>query len=105
MARKAKITRTIITTKANILCMDVDSQEAFENEVTLSGTFKNDGEILKAAKPLIESDYVKAVHVVGVKTEQTLYGMDEQKFIENAEILPPRKEKANDEIPVTNAEA
>ena len=31
-------------------------------------------------------------HIVSVEELNTLYGMSEQKFIENAEILPARKQ-------------
>ena len=45
---------------------------------------------MKQVESVINTDEVKAVHVVRIEIEETLYGMDEQKFIENAEILPPR---------------
>lgn len=97
MSRKSKITRTIIITEATILCVDVESGESFDHEVTLSGTFKTDKDILKASRAIIDTEYVKAVHVVKVERKQILYGMDEQTFIENAKILPARKKAAADD--------
>ena len=47
--------------------------------------------MMKKIVPIVESDTVKAVHVQSVTTEETLYGMTEQEFIEQAHILPPRK--------------
>ena len=46
--------------------------------------------LLKKARPLVETDTIKAVHVVDTEEVETLYGMTEQEFIENAQILPPR---------------
>ena len=41
-------------------------------------------------KPLIETDTVKAVHIVDSEEIETLYGMTEQEFIQYAKVLPPR---------------
>ena len=46
---------------------------------------------MKKIAPMVDSETVKAVHVQSFVNEQTLYGMTEQEFIEQAHILPPRK--------------
>ena len=91
MARLPMVTRTIVTTEANVMCIDVQVGEPFNKVVTVPRTFKDDEALLKKVKPLIENERVKAVHIVDKKEIETLYGMTEQKFIENAEVLPPRK--------------
>ena len=45
----------------------------------------------------MNNDELKAVHIIGTVIVETLYGMTEQKFIETAEILPPRNSKTTDE--------
>ena len=90
MARTPMVTRTIVTTKAVIMCLDVEAGEPFNKEVTLPRTYKDEKALLKKVKPLVETDTVKAVHVVDTEEVETLYGMTEQEFIENAQILPPR---------------
>ena len=90
MARTPMVTRTIVTTKAVIMCLDVDAGEPFNKEVTLPRTYKDEKALLKKVKPLVETDTIKAVHVVDTEEVETLYGMTEQEFIENAQILPPR---------------
>ena len=90
MARTPMVTRTIVTTKAIIMCLDVEAGEPFNKEVTLPRTYKDEKALLKKAKPLVETDTIKAVHVVDTEEVETLYGMTEQEFIENAQILPPR---------------
>ena len=90
MARTPMVTRTIVTTKAIIMCLDVEAGEPFNKEVTLPRTYKDEKALLKKARPLVETDTIKAVHVVDTEEVETLYGMTEQEFIENAQILPPR---------------
>lgn len=93
MARERMVTRTVIATKANVLCLDIEKAEPFNKSVTLSGVYKDKAAVEKAVKKIIDTDKVKAVTVVGTKEEETLYGMPEQKFIESAEVLPPRSSK------------
>lgn len=90
MARTPMVTRTIVTTKAVIMCLDVEAGEPFNKEVTLPRTYKDEKALLKKVRPLVETDTIKAVHVVDTEEVETLYGMTEQEFIENAQILPPR---------------
>lgn len=89
--RTPMVTRTIQTTYCSILCLDVESGEPFNKEVILPRTYKDENAILKAAKPLIETDTVKAVHVAATSVNETLYGMSEADFITYAKELPARK--------------
>ena len=91
MARQPQVTRTITTTKAKVLCLDLENEQPFVKEVVLPRTYKDERSMMKKIIPIVESDTVKAVHVQSVVTEETLYGMTEQEFIEQAHILPPRK--------------
>lgn len=93
MARKPMVTRTIITTKVIVLCLDVNSAEPFNETVTLPRTYKDDKKLLKTVEEVINTDTVKAVHIVDKKEIETLYGMTEQDFINNAKILDPATRK------------
>jgi len=97
MARVPMVTRTIIATKVTVLCLDVQAGEPFNKTVTVPRVWKDDEKLLKHIKPGLETDTVKAVHVVAKEEIETLYGMSEQDFIEHAEILPPRGTKTTDE--------
>ena len=90
MARQPMVTRTIITTNAKVLCLDIDKQEPFERIVKLPRTYKDERKMMKKIEAVVNNDSVKAVHVISTETEEILYGMTEQKFIEEAEILPSR---------------
>lgn len=117
MARTPQVTRTIQTTKVNVLCLNIKEGNPFNQTVVLPRTYKDDKAMLKGVEKVINSDSVKAVHVVDSVVEETLYGMSEQKFIELATVLPPRKatdkdgdndtdtEDENDENTDTSTEA
>lgn len=102
MARTPQVTRTIQTTKVNVLCLNIKEGQPFNQTVVLPRTYKDDKHMLKAVEKVVNTDDVKAVHVVDSVVEETLYGMSEQKFIELATILPPRKATDNSDDTVTN---
>ena len=93
MARKPMVTRTIVTTKANVLCLDINSAEPFNKVVTLPRTYKDEKKLLKKVEEIVNTNDVKAVHVVDKEEVETLYGMTEQDFITNATILDPTTRK------------
>lgn len=90
MARVPMVTRTIITTKANVLCLDIVAGEPFNEVVVLPRTYKDDKALMKQVSKVIDNDTRKAVHVVDKEEVETLYGMTEQEFIKLAKELPPR---------------
>ena len=94
MARKPMVTRTITTTKANVLCMDIQSAEPFNKVITLPRTYKDDKTLMKRVQEVVETENIKAVHIVDKEEVETLYGMTEQEFIEKAVVLDPETRKA-----------
>ena len=87
MARKRMVTRTIVATKATLLCLDTETAEPCNITVDLSGEFDNDKALLKAAKKLVETDVVKVAKVVKTEVVRMLYKMDEAKFMANADEI------------------
>ena len=98
MAKESMVTRTIVTTDAEILCLDIESGEACNRSITLPRTYKKDKEILKLAERIITETEpnVHPVHVVHTTIKNTLYGMSEVTFLKYAEILPARQPKTNE---------
>ena len=94
MARKPMVTRTITTTKANVLCMDIQSAEPFNKVITLPRTYKDDKTLMKRVQEVVETDSIKAVHIVDKEEVEIMYGMTEQEFIEKAVVLDPKTRKA-----------
>ena len=98
MARVPQVTRTIITTKVSVLCMDIENESPVKKEVTLPRTYKDDSHVLKAVKKSVDTDKLIAVRILSTEKEECLYGMSEAKFIELAEKLPPRKAADEDTL-------
>lgn len=93
MARVPMVTRTIIRTEVNVMCLDIEKGEPINKDVTIARTFKDDEKLLKEVKKIVETDTIKAVHIVDKIEVEALYGMAEQEFIEHATVLPPREAK------------
>lgn len=101
MAREPMVTRTITATKIVALCLNIETAEPFNKEVTISGTFKDEKAMMKAAEKLLNTETEKAVHIVSSEEIETLYGMTEQEFIQKAKVLPPRPKKEKTETSIS----
>lgn len=84
------VTRTITTTKVNVMCLDIETGEPCNMATVVPRTYKDDETLLKKVKEVLETETLKPVHVVSKEEIETLYGMPEQEFIEHARVLPPR---------------
>lgn len=93
MARKPMVTRTILTTEVNVLCLDVTTAEPFNKVITLPRTYKDEKKLMKVVEEAVNTDSVKAVHVVSKHEVETLYGMSEAEFIAHAVVLDPETRK------------
>lgn len=91
MARVPMVTRTITTTKVNVMCLDIETGEPCNKITVVPRTYNDDKTLLKKVKEVLETETLKPVHVVDKEEIETLYGMTEQEFIEHAEVQPPRK--------------
>lgn len=99
MARARKVTRTIASTKVVVMCVNTETAVVENYEVTIAGVYSDDKKLMKAVTKVVETAVLKPVTVVSTEVIETLYGMDEQKFIEMAEVLPPRDKKEDtDEV-------
>lgn len=95
MARKRMVTRTIIQTTAEVMCLNVTTAEVTVNTYTVGGSYDSDS-ALKVLKPLYETDELKLVAVQDYHEEELLLGMDEEEFIRLAKVLPPRTNTGKD---------
>ena len=96
MARKPMVTRTVTTTNATVLCVNTVAEETVTQVVEVPRTYTDDSKLLKAVKETLDSTIIP-VKVISTETVETLYGMTEQQFIEQAEKLPPRTKTEADE--------
>ena len=93
MARVPSVTRTIVTTKVNALCLNLTDTTPFNMEVVLSGTYKDSKKLDKALANYINNDERKYVHTVSAEEVETLYGMTEQEFIGAAKVYDKETRK------------
>ena len=91
MPRLRQVTRTIVTTKVNVMCLDTQKFEPVNEVITLSGTFSDDDALLSAVKRVVDTDTLKAVHVVDKEELTNLYAMPEEEFIKLAKIVEKTK--------------
>ena len=89
--RKPMVTRTLISTKATVMCVNIATESTETREVSLPRTYKDNSVVLKKVKELLDKDGIVAAHVIKTEVVEQLYGMTEDKFMQYAELLPPRK--------------
>lgn len=91
MRKEKMVTRTVTKTNCEIMCMDITNAQVVVKDFTISGKFNSENELLKECQRLFDTDTFKLVKVSDFSEEEVLLGMSESKFIELADVLPPRK--------------
>lgn len=97
MPRKSMVTRTITATRVFATVCALDTMNIGAMEFVLPRTYKNAGELEKALTRACTDPNVKVLKINDTKVEETLYGMDEQDFINSAKVLPPRGAKFDEQ--------
>lgn len=87
MARKRMVTRTITSTKVKATVYNIEKDEIQTLEYKMSGELSADGALKAITK---EHTEVRPLKVTEIEVQEELYGMPEEKFLELAEIIPPR---------------
>lgn len=87
MARKRMVTRTIKVTTAEVLKVNLETQETMKDYISISGKFKDNKNLLKMIAKN-DTDTIKTVSVLNTVVSDKLYGMPEEKFVELADELP-----------------
>lgn len=95
MRKEKMITRTIMQTTAELMCIDVTTAEVEIFEAKIGGEYTPE-ELLKAFKKIYETDTYKVVHIESMKSEKLLLGMTESQFVKYATVLPPRTKKVGE---------
>ncbi len=84
MARFPMITRTVKMTKAQVLCINTDSEMASVETLTLARTFKDEKHALIAANAALVGTPFRAVSIKSSEVVECILGMTEQDFIKHA---------------------
>lgn len=91
MPRLRQVTRTIVTTKVNVMCLDTQKCEPLNEVITVSGTYSDEDALLLAVKRAVDTDTLKAVQIVDKEELSNLYAMPEEEFIKLAKIVEKKK--------------
>ena len=87
MRRANLVTRTITTTRYEVMTLNVETAEVAKVEFTLIGKVLPDDKALKALKKDFETDTVKVVHIDNYVESCDLYGMTESDFIKYSDVI------------------
>lgn len=91
---KRMVTRTVVMTTGTAVAINVNDLTPTTMPFQLPGVFKSPEHIMKNLKPLDQG--FKVIAVRDIEKKEVRYGMPEDEFIQNAQVLPPlpeRKEK------------
>ena len=91
--RERMVTRTINATVATALCMDIVNASATTKEIEISGTYKDDSDLLKVLKKKYDTTDFVVVAIQKTETKEKLYGMTETDFMKYAKEMESRFEK------------
>lgn len=92
MRRDRMITRIVLQTTAEVMCIDVTTAEVNINTYTLGGTY-TDTDLLKKLKEIYETDTYKLVYIKSNTHEEILLGMTESQFFKYATVVITYKER------------
>lgn len=84
------VTRTVVSTELEVLCMDIEKAHVITKVITLTGYLPADNKLLKIAQKKLDTDTLKATYIKNAVEQEILYGMSETEFIKIAKVLPPR---------------
>lgn len=98
MKKEKLVTRTLISTKANVLLYDITTKETHEETFTFSGSIKKDVTIENKVKKELEASgrfYEKVVSVLSSVDVDALYAITESDFIAHATRYDSREALAS----------
>lgn len=104
MVKEQLVTRTLYTTYATVLYVDLSSGTTTKHTVEIVGRYDKEADILDKVKEVYNPEGLRPVHVTHKKEEKHLYGMSEECFINNARVLPLRKVYYNKSTAATKKE-
>ena len=84
------ITRTVIKTGVELLCMNVTEGKAETRCFEIGGHYETKEQLLKKCQKAFDTATFKVVAVTSSTEQEVLLGMSEEDFIRNAVVMPPR---------------
>ena len=93
MAKERMVTRTVELSVCEVMCMNTTTADVEIRTYEIGGGLTEEKALLKAIRKLHETATFKCVAISKITSKEILYGMPESRFIELAQILPPRNTK------------
>lgn len=81
MARKRVVSRTVKMTVANVKAIDAETEQFLSMSFNLTGTFKNDAQVLKACKAKVANPNIQILKVMEVIPKTCFAVMPEEQFL------------------------
>ena len=78
------VTRVFTITKCIALCLDTNTCEPFNKDVTLIGTYPTETRLMNAAKRELEHGTVKVVEIVSKEECEELRGIPVKQFFKDS---------------------
>lgn len=94
MPRKPVISRTMLVTKAVVLCVDRKSEKTVNVSMLLPRTYKDEKNLLAAAEKHVSRNRIP-VKVISTETAVERFGMTEDVFLKYAKKLKKEKGEKN----------
>ena len=85
------VTRTIKSTKVNVLLMNVTTKTPEEREVVVPRTYEKEAKLIKAVETALNDTTLKVCAVLGTEVVEELYGMTEFDFIATAHVITKKE--------------
>lgn len=94
--RQRMVTRTLPVKRMKVLALNKNTNEVYETVVSVSSR-KSPDHIIDRLNKENAASATKYLHALSVTEEKVRYGMPEQKFMEQAEVLGFNEDMEDDE--------
>lgn len=88
MARERLVTRTIVGTKAEVMVLNIPTEQTHKETVVIGARkFKDEKALLKAIQKVFDTEENKAIHILSTTEVSEKRAMKEDEFIARSYIM------------------
>lgn len=96
MSRPPQVSRTICTTLAEVLILDILNERPEIREIRVPRSYNTDRKLINRIQAALNDPNLKVVHIRQKRVQTLRCTMTEQKYIETADILEIIEQGEND---------
>lgn len=97
MSRERMVTRTITTTRYEVLCVDTSTAQTLFKEFERTGEIIDNDKELSLLKKDYETETLKLVQINNKAVSEILYGLSEVDFVRVAHVLNDKRKPIDEE--------